>query len=99
MTLMVWLKDIYQGGDIEGDVPFTHTTLHYNFSLLLHWVLKYLLRGHQVQSILQIWLLFLIRLDLVLSSNMLKGWTFSWEIYSPYPHIHIIGSRFWCLVY
>ena len=80
MTLTVGLKDIYQGGDIEGDVPFTHTTLHYNFSLLLHWGLKYILRGHQVHSILQIYLLFLLGLGLVLSSKMLKGWTFSWEI-------------------
>ena len=31
MPLMVWLKDIYQGGDIEGDVPLTHTTLNYVF--------------------------------------------------------------------
>ena len=58
MPLMVWLKDIYQGRDIEGDVTFTHPTLHYGFSLLLHWGLKYLLSGHQVQSMLQLWLLF-----------------------------------------
>ena len=48
MPLMVWLKDIYQGGDIEGDVPCTHPTLNYVFLLLLHWGLKYLLLEHQV---------------------------------------------------
>ena len=80
MTLMVWLKDIYQGGDIKEDVPFTHPTLHYGLLLLLHWGLKSLLCGHQVQSMLQLWLLFFLRLGLVLSSNRLKGWKISWDI-------------------
>ena len=80
MPLMVWLKDIYQGGNIEGDVPLTNPTLNYVFSLLLHWGLKYLLCGHQVQIMIQLWLLFFLRLGLVLISNMLKGWTLSWEI-------------------
>ena len=96
---MVCLKDIYQGGDIKVDVPFTHPTLYYGFLLLLHWGLKSLLCGHQVQIMLQIWLLFFLRLGLVLSSNTLKRWTFSWEIYSPYLPIHIIGSCVWCLIY
>ena len=67
MTLMVWLKDIYQGGDIKEDVTFTHPTLHYSFLLLLHWGLKFLLLGHQEQTLLQLWLLFPLRLGLVLS--------------------------------
>ena len=50
------------------------------FLLLLHWGLKYILRGHQVQSMLQLWLLFYLILGLVLSSNTLKGLTLSWEI-------------------
>ena len=96
---MVWLKDIYQGGDIEEYLPFTHPTLNCGFSLILHWGLKYLLRGNQVQSMIQIWLLFYLRLGLVLISNTLKGFIFSWKIYSPYLPIHIIVSRVWCLVY
>ena len=80
MLLMVWLKDIYQGGDIKGDVPFTHPTLYYGFLLLLHWGLKSLLHEHQVHSIINLWLLLLLRIGLVLSSNILKGWTFSWDI-------------------
>ena len=40
---MVWLKHIYQGGGIEKDVLLTHPTLHYGFSLLLHWGLKAIL--------------------------------------------------------
>ena len=75
MHLMVWLKDIYLGGDIEGDVSFTHLTLHYYFSSLLFWCLKYLLLGYQVHSTLQLCILSSLRLGLVLSSNMLKGWT------------------------
>ena len=31
MPLMVWIKYIYQGGDIEEGGPFTNTTLHYGF--------------------------------------------------------------------
>ena len=72
---MVWLKDIYQGRDIEGDVPLTHTTLHYGFLLILHWGFKYIMCGHQVQSMIQLWILFFLGLGLVLISNMLKGWT------------------------
>ena len=67
MPLMVRIKDIYQGGDIEEDMPFKHPTLHYGFLLLLHWGLKYLLHGHQVQSMLKLWILFPLRLGLVLS--------------------------------
>ena len=80
MPLMLWLKDIYQGRDIKEDVPYTHPNLHYGFSLLLHLGLKYLLSGHQVHSMLQLWLLFSLRLGLVLSSNTLKGYKLSWEI-------------------
>ena len=97
MHLMVWLKDIYLGGDIDRDMTFTYTTHHYYFSLRLHWGLESLLLGHQVQSFLQLWIIFYLRLVLVLSSNMLKGWTLSCEIYSPYLPIHIIRSRVWCL--
>ena len=96
---MVWRKDIYQGGGIEEDVTFIHPTLHYGFLLLLHWVFKYLMRGHQVQSMLQLWLLFSLRIGLVLRSNTLKRWILSWEIYIPYLPIHIIGSSIWCLLY
>ena len=72
MHKMVWLKDIYLGGDIERDVPFTHPTLHYDFLSLLYWGLKFLLLGHQVQTLLQLWLLFSLRLVLVLSSKKLQ---------------------------
>ena len=96
---MVWLKGIYQGGGIEGDMPFTNPTLHYVFSSLLRWGLKYLLHGHPLQSMLQLWILFFLRLGLVLSSKTLKGCTLSWDIYSNYLLIHIIGSRVWCLIY
>ena len=95
---MVWLKDIYQGGDIEEDVPFTHPTLHYGFLLLLCWGLKYIMCGHKLHIMLHLWLLFSLRLGLVLISNTLKGWTLSWEIYSPCLPIHIIGSPVWCLI-
>ena len=77
MHLMVWLEDIYLGGDTEGDVPFTHPTLHYDFLSLLHWVLKYLLIGHQVHILLQLWFFFSLIPVLVLSSNTLNGWTLS----------------------
>ena len=73
MPLMVWLKDIYQSGDIEEDVPFTHPTLHYGFLLLIHWGLKSILRVHPVQNMIQLWILLSLRLGLVLSSNTLKG--------------------------
>ena len=42
MHLMLWLNDVYLGGDIEGDVPLKHPTLHSGFSSLLQWGLKYL---------------------------------------------------------
>ena len=54
MPLMVWIKYIYQGGDIEVDVSFTHPTLHYGFLSLLHWGLKSFPRGHQLNIMLQI---------------------------------------------
>ena len=66
MPLIVGIRDIYQDGYIEGDVPFTHPTLHFVL-LLLHWGLKYLLHGHQVQIMIQLWLIFSLRLGLVLS--------------------------------
>ena len=77
MHLMVWLKDIYLGEDIEVGVPFTHPTLNYGFFALLCWGLKYLPLGHQVHHFLQLLLIFFLRLVLVPSSNTLKGCTLS----------------------
>ena len=99
MHLMVWLKDICLGGYTEGGVPFTHPTFHYDFLSLLNWGLKNLPLGHQVQILFQLWILFSLILVLVLSSNTLKRWTFSWEIYSTSLPIHLIGSIVWCLTY
>ena len=99
MHLMVLLRNIYLCRDNEGYVPFIHLSLHYVFLSILHWGLKYPLIGNQIQSLLQLWLLFSLRLNvLVLSSNMIKGWTFSLGIYITYLHIHITGSLFWCLI-
>ena len=74
---MVLLMDIYLGEDTKVDVPFIHLSLSCGFWLLLPWVLKSLRLGHQIQNLLHPWLLFSLILVLVLSSNMLKGWTFS----------------------
>ena len=77
MHLMVLLRDIYPGGDTKGDVPFINLSSNYGFLSLLHWGFKYPPLGYPIQSLLQLLLLFTLRLVAVLSSNMLKGWTFS----------------------
>ena len=58
MHLMVCIKDIYIGGDTEGDVPLIHLRLHYGFWSLLPWVTKSLSLGHQLLNLLHPWLIF-----------------------------------------
>ena len=94
MHLMVWLRIICLGGDTKGDMPFTHLTLRYVFLSLLYWNLKSLPLGHRIKILPQIWLIFFLRLVLVLSSNILKRCILSWGVYIPYLPIHIIGSSF-----
>ena len=58
------------------DIHTPHSSLW--ILLIIHLCLKSLLLGNQVQILLQIWLLFTLRLVLVLSSNTLNGWTLYW---------------------
>ena len=96
---MVLLNDIYVGEDTKRYAPLIHISLHHDSLSLLPWVFKYLVLGHQILNSLHPWLLFSVVLVLVLSSNILKGWTLSWGVYIPYLHIHIIGSLLWFLIY
>ena len=75
-------------------MPFTHISLQYffcqlfpGFRDLFRLDIKYI-----YIYIFHAWILFSSALVLILSPNMLKGWTSSWDIYSHYQLILIIGS-------
>ena len=67
MHLMVLLRDMYLDGDNKEDVPFIHLSLHYGFLSLLLWGLKYPQCGNKIKSLIQLLILFSLRLVLVLS--------------------------------